>query len=1405
MTRSIPPPRFPRSTIAPSAGPSIDDLEEADLIEEEPVADRTTAMRAPPVPALPVLPGLPVVEPFDVLAEDVEEVDDDEVLDEGELLDDDVGESAPTQTRPAIVLPPPRVAERPKEPWVVHAESLLDTIERTDDRPRRMALHRELAELLREHGDAGQAFEVLVSALAEDVDDDATAAALEALAHAHDRLGDLLRTALAWSEDIEWMRDRPRLGTLLVRIAKWYGEDVGKVEWGLPFAERAKRLLPDSDARPWVTLARLRRRQKKWAEAEAALAQALARTTPGPRRAELEVERGRLAAARGEPVSTVCAAYAAALDADPTSEDAVRALDAELDKEPARIGERIAVWERRVAAVRAPIALEDARQRLVDLLLVAGHDGRAATVLEDMIAADPEHRRALKQLGEVHARRGDSAGLRRTLERSIEVAASPREKIGHLLELVALLEELRDYDAEGQALEEILEIDPGHRAAHDALAELHRTRGRLHALVELIERRVAAVGDRGARVRYLLEAVRVLAEELGEPERALELAQKAVEISPQSTPALCRLARLLEQAGEVGEAEDVARRALELGPEPRDRAALLRLQARLRRRDGAAAEEVRDLLGQALDLEPDDREALVALRELAATENDPAGVARALERELASTATDGAAATRVPLLLELARVRKEQLGDLDGAIAAWEEALYLDATCTEAAAGLVEPYAERGHFHVVHTLASLLLSAGRTTDRAQRARWNALHGRALQAMGRAAEASSALAEAVRLDASDVESLVKLAEARFAAEDWDGAFQADHRLLSALDPGDERLLAVHFRIGTVEHERGRTRAAVAAFQQALAIDPEHRPTLERLSSLHVERKAWREAIEVRQRLAEITPHVDERIPILLEVAEIQAGPAHDPRGAVGTLEDALDLRKGDHVLQHKLLEAYQRVDAWPEMTGLLEKIAAADDNPRRRAKYFYTLAQIQRDKARDLDKAAASFERALDEDPTLLKAFEAVDRIHTQARAWKPLERAYRRMLHRVAKAGAEPGLEVQLWTALGLLYRDRMRDDVSAIEAFKMAARTRPDDAKVRRILAELHGRRGSVDEAAAELHHAIEQHPLHAEPYRALFRLYREAGRVDRAYCLGHALVLLEKADDETRRFCAVHQHKGAPTFRSRLDGPTFTRAVCHPEEDVLVAKLFELMLPAVRASRAIAMRASIAPPPNVPWEDRLTTKVPLARAFFACADVLAIPAPRLSLRVDLDAMLVPVATEPPSTVAGRRALSLTRPEQMLFAIGQHLSGWRGDAHLRVLFPGTQQQEQLLLVGLKLGKPDLSLPAGAEARIVEDARTLARHLSPVDLEGLRVVVKRFLAQGGRADLKAFARGVELTAARAGLLLAGDLPTAVRSFDDARLAAVGVPASEVVRDLVAWFVSPAHLELREQLGCGVGR
>lgn len=153
--------------------------------------------------------------------------------------------------------------------------------------------------------------------------------------------------------------------------------------------------------------------------------------------------------------------------------------------------------------------------------------------------------------------------------------------------------------------------------------------------------------------------------------------------------------------------------------------------------------------------------------------------------------------------------------------------------------------------------------------------------------------------------------------------------------------------------------------------------------------------------------------------------------------------------------HELLaDAKERSD-WPAFVALIERISALESDAPRRARYFYTMATVQRGELKDLEAALESLDQALDCDPSMQKAFETQRLILTEQRDWKRLERAHRKMIHRVRGDAAQ---EFPLWEALALIYRDRLNLNASAIEAFKMALQLRPDAAGILDALRELGG-----------------------------------------------------------------------------------------------------------------------------------------------------------------------------------------------------------------------------------------------------------------------------------------------------------------------------------------------------------
>ena len=134
---------------------------------------------------------------------------------------------------------------------------------------------------------------------------------------------------------------------------------------------------------------------------------------------------------------------------------------------------------------------------------------------------------------------------------------------------------------------------------------------------------------------------------------------------------------------------------------------------------------------------------------------------------------------------------------------------------------------------------------------------------------------------------------------------------------------------------------------------------------------------------------------------------------------------------DPGLLYMLLQLYGEATEWQKMIDTLHSISSIEEKPEIKSRYSYTMAQIYRDKLNDLDRSVELFNEALDLNPGYLQAFERINKILTQEKNWKQLERSYRKMLHRIAGKG-NGDLEHTLWHQLGLIYRDRLQRAAAA-------------------------------------------------------------------------------------------------------------------------------------------------------------------------------------------------------------------------------------------------------------------------------------------------------------------------------------------------------------------------------------
>jgi hypothetical protein len=296
--------------------------------------------------------------------------------------------------------------------------------------------------------------------------------------------------------------------------------------------------------------------------------------------------------------------------------------------------------------------------------------------------------------------------------------------------------------------------------------------------------------------------------------------------------------------------------------------------------------------------------------------------------------------------------------------------------------------------------------------------------------------------------------------------------------------------------------------------------------------------------------------------------------------------------------------------------------------------------------------------------------------------------------------------------------------------------------------------------------------------------------------------MVFMKKADPEESRFFEDYKPQGMLPVKGRLNNELWVKHVFHPEENLYVSKIFEMIAPAALQAK-IAQLQSQGKLPVLDRrfkQDPATSTVTFAKTFGWAAQVLAVQPPELYVRNDVPGAIIAVPAMPPASVAGQTVLTGFTPPELTFMCGKHLAYYRGEHYIRTLFPTVAELTIMLFAGVMLAAPSTPMPQDMAAQIRATAQELARHMQPVQIEGLRMVVKRFIDDGAKANIKRWNQSVELTSARAGLIVSGDLEIA-RKLLGAEPQLPGDPSSaEKMKELLLYFVSDHYFEVRRALG-----
>jgi cellulose synthase operon protein C len=657
------------------------------------------------------------------------------------------------------------------------------------------------------------------------------------------------------------------------------------------------------------------------------------------------------------------------------------------------------------------------------------------------------------------------------------------------------------------------------------------------------------------------------------------------------------------------------------------------------------------------------------------------------------------------------------------------------------------------------------------------------------------------------------------EAFLRARDPEGALASYKRALALLGPKDAAARAeVYVRVAIVKEQQDKKREAVASLEKALQLSPALPSALERLIDLNVSEGDLRALRSAEDRFLETIADPDARLARLLEFAarwqwgaddlaeddptraRAERGPMLDRARAL--YESAVALHPDDLAILDKLRKVYEETGAEPKAIAILLRLAELTEPARARAEQ---LASLGKRCLGDPGREALGIElldRALESDPSYIEPLTIIAPFYGERQEWGELERAYRTMLERaqrIADFSVRSDVTWELCRRLGLLFRDHLEDPALALDAFEDAVSEKTNDLPSRLTAAELARAIGRHDRAAVHLQAAAMLDPSRAATFHDLFDSFQQLGKPDHSFAAASVAVLLRAAEYRERIVFDSRRAPGVPKPRRTMRPNAWELLRTRDRDRSAEAVLLAAGRAAIAARIAMLAEAGQLPALDpAARQDLQKSAVSIVRSFAWASHYLGVTAPAIYIHADARLDLAAVVAQEECVVAGGRVLRGRDVVELAFLAGRQLAYHDGSHRLLLYYPTLEELSNCFLAALKIALPDLPLPPGNRALVLDLTTRIESLMEAEERIELQRAVRGFKTGGGRTDIAEWVGAVERCATRVGYLLAGDLEVVARVL---RTEPSGVLSSEEkIGDLVGFTVSEEYHVLRAELG-----
>jgi len=752
----------------------------------------------------------------------------------------------------------------------------------------------------------------------------------------------------------------------------------------------------------------------------------------------------------------------------------------------------------------------------------------------ELFEAQKDTERALKFYRRAYAfAPEDSEGVFEAIDRLLREANRPRDRVTlyrdalqyrddpsmrlTTLHTIALLEEteLSDDDAAIDTYRAALDLDETDGHSLEALARLYGRRERWRDLADLTRRRAeqAALPEEEARFRF--ELGQLLEMRLGEVGQAIDEYQAVVEVMPPgsgaqaSTDAVHALEALLQKDEHKARVVDLLRpiyertddwrhlvgvneERLRLASDPTDKVAILRETAGLWEQRGQDRDKAFDAMCAAFVLDPEDGESRGELDRLAEATKRWDDLAEAYEKGIAKTEEFG----QRDLLAALAKLHDAKRDDPRRALEAYERLFAKDETDIgpleqmDALATLLSDWPA-----LVRVLAKKAELLPNDEDRSST--WRRIAEARRDMLDDAPGAIEAYERALELEpdsAWTLDNLIPLYEAKNDAAKLVDLYRRRIDLCGEDDAGLKHQLLLD-AAARYEGSLNDRREAITLLSEALATKPGDADVTERLSVLYAAERMWPELLENLRLTASGTEDLAVRRTVKKRIGALLAHELEDARAALDAYREVLEggfdeesakavreIGESREELRAEAADALEPVlragGKNDELADVLEMRLRAQTEPAERAKTLRAIATVAEGPLGNPTRAHDALLRALAEEPHDPEMHQEIERLSIALgdAAWA----RYADALAERAGAIFDATVAADLFSRLGRVAEEHLKDDARAAKAYVAASEQSGDSPEVLASLDRLYGRLGDAKSLAEVLERraAVEAEP---------------------------------------------------------------------------------------------------------------------------------------------------------------------------------------------------------------------------------------------------------------------------------------------------------------------------------------